>query len=465
MVYADISNMSTIKDEEETLFDIGTTFIVNSVSFHETENNWVIQLVGSDQGRDIVSEKYIDFYRERMSTLSPTVKLAEFLIIVGQYDKARLYLENILKLRDQDEVHIIYDLAWIDKLQGKYADAREKLQHAYAKETSNNTTSHAKLRNILIDIGIIHQIMGEYKQAISFNQQAAEIASSPELLNNMGLVYQGLEQYDVALKYFNQAVDLYKEKFPDGHYSLAVTLNNIGQTYNYQRKYDEAFEYHSQALLVNQQTLPNDHMNIGISLNNLGFTYQQLKKYENALQFYQRALQLYEKSLPPVHEELVVLFDNMANLYYCRNHFIKSIEYRRRAISIQERMKPLNYSSMGRLLSNLGVTLAAHKLNNEQNDKEAFNCFRQAFEMYTANNLDQTTYACISLYQQAKLHDRRQEYYEAFPLYVKVLKTLQSIPSMNSLMIINITTALSLVKVKIETNKRKIIFRRRTVSF
>ena len=76
--------------------------------------------------------------------------------------------------------------------------------------------------------------MGEYEQAITWNQKAAEIKSTPELLNNMGLAYQGQERYADALKYFNEAIDLYNKEWPDQHYAIGTTLDNIGQSYNTQ---------------------------------------------------------------------------------------------------------------------------------------------------------------------------------------------------------------------------------------
>jgi hypothetical protein len=100
VVFTDISYMSKMIDEQEVLFDIGTIFIVTSVTFDNVEQNWVIRLTGTDKGRDIATKDYIDFYRERMSALTPTIKLGEFLIIVGQYEKARVYFNDLLKLHD-----------------------------------------------------------------------------------------------------------------------------------------------------------------------------------------------------------------------------------------------------------------------------------------------------------------------------------------------------------------------------
>ncbi|CAF1063422.1 unnamed protein product [Didymodactylos carnosus] len=87
--------------------------------------------------RNIVSKEYIDFYREHTVNLSPAIKLGEFLVIIGQYDKARDYFENLLKTDYKDEVHILYNLAWIDQCQGRYKDAQVQLDRAYELENDD----------------------------------------------------------------------------------------------------------------------------------------------------------------------------------------------------------------------------------------------------------------------------------------------------------------------------------------
>ncbi|CAF1251425.1 unnamed protein product, partial [Didymodactylos carnosus] len=360
-VFADISYMSKMIDEQEILFDIGTTFIVTSVAFDDVEQNWVIRLTGTDKGHDIVTKEYIDFYRKRMVALTPTIKLGEFLIIVGQFEKARAYFNDLLKLHDQDDVYILFNLAWIDKCQRKYREAREKLDRAYEKENTNDLPCQQKLRDILNDIGTIHVVMDEHEQALNYYQQAMKISSSSAIFNNIGLAYKIQGRYVEALEYFNKAREVSDREWPSGHHEIGITLDNIRQTYNYQGEYSKALDYHLQALHVKQKTLPDDHMDIGISFNNVGFTYNNLGEYDEALTYYQRALQVYQQYLPEIHLEIAVLLDNMATVYYCQKQYTKGLEYLYKALHIEERVEPVSRLTLGRTLNNLGVTLIAHK--------------------------------------------------------------------------------------------------------
>ena len=115
IVFADISYLSKMIDEQEVLFDLGTTFVIYDVIYDDIEEIWNVRLTGSNKGQDIVTKEYIDYYREHTVFSSPTIKLGEFLIAVGQYEKAREYFESQLNCNYDDEVHILYNLAWIDK--------------------------------------------------------------------------------------------------------------------------------------------------------------------------------------------------------------------------------------------------------------------------------------------------------------------------------------------------------------
>ncbi|CAF1308538.1 unnamed protein product [Didymodactylos carnosus] len=453
-VFADISYMSKMIDEQEILFDIGTTFIVTSVAFDDVEQNWVIRLTGTDKGLDIVTKEYIDFYRKRMVALTPTIKLGEFLIIVGQFEKARAYFNDLLKLHDQDDVYILYNLAWIDKCQGKYREAREKLDRAYEKENTNDLPCQQKLRDILNDIGTIHVIMDEHEQALNYYHQAMKISSSSAIFNNIGLAYKIQGRYIEALEYFNKAHEVSDGERPSGHYEIGITLDNIGQTYNYQGEYSKALDYHLQALRVKQKTLPDDHMDIGISFNNVGFTYNNLGEYDEALTYYQRALQVYQQCLPEIHLEIAILLDNMATVYYCQKQYTKGLEYLYKALHIEERVEPISRLTLGRTLNNLGVTLIAYKHNDEDNDKEALDCFRRALAMYDANGSAQSSDAAISLYQQGKLHHRRKEYYQAHELYEQALNIQRSVLPQNHSATLKTQATLIQLKTELESNEK-----------
>ncbi|CAF4966885.1 unnamed protein product [Rotaria sp. Silwood1] len=290
IVFADISYLSKMIDEQEFLFDIGTTFIVSDVTYADVEQTWIIRLIGSDQGRNIVSKEYIEFYREHTKYLSPTIKLGESLAIVGR-------------------------LAWIDQCQGKYKDAQAKLDLAYELEDQNGSPCQQMLRNIIVDNGTIHLLMSQPNLALNCYLRADKMGSSSAIFNNIGLAYRQKRQWEKTLEFFNKALARHQQDWPNGHYRIGITLDNIGRVYNAQGKYRTALKFHLRGLKMKQLTLPEDHKDIGISFNNIGLTYGYLEKYDKALMYYMRAVDIYKMCLPEIHREQGILFDNIALTY------------------------------------------------------------------------------------------------------------------------------------------------------
>ncbi|CAF3830781.1 unnamed protein product [Rotaria sp. Silwood1] len=315
IVFADISYLSKMIDEQEFLFDIGTTFIVSDVTYADVEQTWIIRLIGSDQGRNIVSKEYIEFYREHTKYLSPTIKLGESLAIVGRYDQARDHFNGLLKVDYENAVHILYSLAWIDQCQGKYKDAQAKLDLAYELEDQNGSPCQQMLRNIIVDNGTIHLLMGQPNLALNCYLRADKMGSSSAIFNNIGLAYRQKRQWEKTLEFFNKALARHQQDWPNGHYRIGITLDNIGRVYNAQGKYRTALKFHLRGLKMKQLTLPEDHKDIGISFNNIGLTYGYLEKYDKALMYYMRAVDIYKMCLPEIHREQGILFDNIALTY------------------------------------------------------------------------------------------------------------------------------------------------------
>ncbi|CAF2600238.1 unnamed protein product [Rotaria sp. Silwood2] len=450
IVFADISYLSKMIDEEEVLFDIGTTFIVSDVTYDDVEQTWIIRLIGSDKGRNIVSKEYIEFYREHTKNLSPTIKLGEFLTIVGRYDQARDYFDDLLKVDYENEVHILYSLAWIDQCQGKYKDARVKLDCAYELENQNHSPSQQILRHIIIDNGTIHLLMGEPNLALNCYLKADKMMSSSAVFNNIGLSYRQKRQWDKALEFFNKALARDQHDWPNGHYRIGITLDNIGRTYNGQGKYRRALKFHFRGLKMKQLTLPEDHKDIGISFNNIGLTYNDLEMYDEALVYLMRAVDIYKMCLPEIHREQGILFDNIAIAYRFKEQWNECFYYYQLALHIKEHLDPIDRLILAQTLHNLGVVYADSSItNDQQDDKKAFDYFQRALSMHEANGSIWSLDAATTLYEQARLHERCQEYREAFELLIQALNIQQTTLPRNHPETIKTRTALIGLKIEL----------------
>ena len=89
---------------------------------------------------------------------------------------------------------------------------------------------------MLINMGGVHQVLGELQDALSTYQRAlAPLRDLDErqlvgiTLNNMGSACRALGEYQKALTYYYQAVEVRREMGDQRR--LAISFNNIGFTY------------------------------------------------------------------------------------------------------------------------------------------------------------------------------------------------------------------------------------------
>jgi len=84
VIVADISNQSCIKDEEEFLFDLGTTFSITKIFYDENRFCWTIEMIGSNQVAQL-NHQYDSYIRERLSETSATILFGRMLAHLSEY--------------------------------------------------------------------------------------------------------------------------------------------------------------------------------------------------------------------------------------------------------------------------------------------------------------------------------------------------------------------------------------------
>jgi CHAT domain-containing protein len=168
-------------------------------------------------------------------------------------------------------------------------------------------------------------------------------------LNNLGLLLQAQGEYGQALDYLQQALQmdrqLYpKQRYPQGHPGLAIDLNNLGTLLEAQGEYGQALDYYQQALQMRQQLYPKErypqgHPHLAQSLNNLGNLLQAQGEYAKALAYKQQALQMYQllypkECYPQGHPDLAGGLNNLGGLLHAQVEHVKALDYLREALAI-----------------------------------------------------------------------------------------------------------------------------------
>ncbi|CAF1496342.1 unnamed protein product [Adineta ricciae] len=273
--------------ENEILFDIGTVFKMNSCTYIEKDEIWIVNVSATDEGANFASE-YIEYQRLKMTNSNLILMLGHLMIETGDYNKAEKYFQAILhsSIPNDEEISCIYfHLGRIYRLQSDYTHAVEYLNHAY------ETHSRAK---------------------------PLRLASAAKALNAIGILHQEQNNYQEAIEAFENVLKIYGKTIQESHPDVAGTLINLGNTYCQQERFSDALSCFNRAQTIYDCNLPTNHPNVAMLWNNLGNFYYQQLQLDSALDAYQRALAIYEKLLPPNHPDIL---RNQNNLLKVKSMF------------------------------------------------------------------------------------------------------------------------------------------------
>ncbi|XP_078699335.1 uncharacterized protein LOC144926446 [Branchiostoma floridae x Branchiostoma belcheri] len=164
-----------------------------------------------------------------------------------------------------------------------------------------------KKLEILVELGSVSQMRGDYKDAISYYKRAlsseniiyADTKTRPVLsllFGNIGLYWSHIGNQRKAINYFEQSMKMIKAIFGEStpHPDIASSLSNIGSCWSALGNNRKAINYHKQSLRMMKaiygETTP--HPDIAKSLNNIGACWSNLGDQRNALSYYEQSLKM-----------------------------------------------------------------------------------------------------------------------------------------------------------------------------
>jgi len=173
---------------------------------------------------------------------------------------------------------------------GEYSAALKDYE-ALLAAASSDVQRGAALRH-LAEIRIR---LGEYKAALGFVEQMAEIAGrlrdsrmQAESLNLRGRIHDFAGETDAALRFYTESMEAHRRlKDPVGE---AIGLGNIGVVRLYRGEYDQAISAYQDALAIDRAQ--NDKRRMTLILSNLGEAYLFLGAVREAERYAGEALAL-----------------------------------------------------------------------------------------------------------------------------------------------------------------------------
>jgi tetratricopeptide (TPR) repeat protein len=137
----------------------------------------------------------------------------------------------------------------------------------------------------------------------------------------IGDFYESERYYEKAKYSYEQALEIYRKKFPENYAAISDTLNSLGRVYkglgqskkdrfydnkekeDYEKKifYMKAIDYYEEALEICKKESPENHSSIAKILKRLASLYKELGEfdndyYEKAMLFREQASEIYRKT-------------------------------------------------------------------------------------------------------------------------------------------------------------------------
>ncbi len=237
------------------------------------------------------------------------------------------------------------DTVKIDALFGiyeYYSMSHPQIALKYADQAlaiSRKIGNKFKQATALLNIGIIHVDLGNYKLAKSNFEDAVLIAKELKNLNllaraygNTGAAYLGLEDYEKALENYNTTLHIF-EKTNDKN-GLANVYGNLGNLYftmswdSINTDLDKSFHNFQKSRDLFSQ-LKND-MGVAIAHMNMGVVLINKKQYEKALELLMMAKPVFEKNNSILYEAQCI--SSIGNCYSGIKEYEKAMYYHKVAL-------------------------------------------------------------------------------------------------------------------------------------
>ncbi|QSJ19456.1 tetratricopeptide repeat protein [Nostoc sp. UHCC 0702] len=288
---------------------------------------------------------------------------------------------------------------------GQYQQAIEFQQQSLeiAKEISNGDRFEEAIS--LGNLGLIYNSLGQYHQAIEFHQKSLEIARQTGLRNveanslaHLGLAYRSLAQYQQAIEFYKQELQITGEI--GNRNREGSSLRNLGIVSQSLGQYRQAIDFYQQGLEIAREIgNSNDEAN---SLGNLGNVYNSLGLYQQAIEFYQQRLEI-TREIGNRNDEAYSL-GNLGDVYNSLGQYQRAIEFYQQRLEITREIDDRNaenssLSSLGNAYRSLGHYQQAIEFYQQQLEITREIGTRN-WEGSSLNSLG-LTYNLLGQYQQA----------------------------------------------------------------
>jgi tetratricopeptide (TPR) repeat protein len=205
--------------------------------------------------QDIIAQKYLESSLHLLSykneNYARIARYSGYLGCIyrdlGNYKKARIYLEQSLRIYQERVTEKEADLSWIlvnlgtmYKSLEDYENARIFLEKAIKVNKKKNFVEevhiawvYGHLASIYSKIGNNAQAKALFEYSLSLYEKNYDINHPKRawILTGLGIVYRNLSHYDKAKYLINKGIEIYKVNFSEDSLKIGISMLELGQVY------------------------------------------------------------------------------------------------------------------------------------------------------------------------------------------------------------------------------------------
>jgi len=362
--FANVTNISANKHEEEILFSMHSVFRIGlTKKLDDNDRIWEVELMLTSEN-DLELHALAENMREKTRAPTGWHRLGQLMIVLKKHDEAKQLYELLMREANEqtEKAYIWHSLGYIFYGQGNYEEAVKYYQKSIEIRREYFSADHLDLTTSYNGLGKALEYMGKYSEALDYYKKSLEIRTKclstadtglAVCYHNMGGIHEIMGEYLKALEYYEKSLEIRKNILPENHPDLAESYGNIGGVFSSMGKHYKSLEYYRKSLEIARRSLPTECLSLTVSYNNVGLVYHNVKEYSKALEYYERSLEIMKKCLPVHHPDLAGLYHNIGAVYKSMGEYSKAFEYYQKSLETREHILPANHPDLATSYNNI----------------------------------------------------------------------------------------------------------------
>lgn len=238
-------------------------------------------------------------------------------------------------LPDSEKIEPLFQIGDFYETEGKYDKAMSYYNQALDLALSKGLRKESAKGKI--KIGVINWCIGNFDKALDYYIKALKIYEEDNhlegisnALSSIGVVYYRLQKYDKALEYYKKSLEGFNEI--GSKEMISKSYSYIGNIYRHLKNYPEALKNYRNSLEISEKL--NLKKNIGYTYTNIGRVYADLENYDKALDYFMQSLKVREEI---DHKRgIAITLNYIGNIYIKKDKFEEAAVYIEKALAISK---------------------------------------------------------------------------------------------------------------------------------